>query len=261
MRTIPSIFAILFTATTAALLATGSPSPRPQEPVNPVLKKFGNAIVFYAGFEGTTAAEVSSGDSEPRKTKWSPGDDSYVPGFIGKTLKDLSYHMLTYDLGENFHIDRPGCALAWVAIAKRQSHFGYWWPMRVNAEATLLMGRMGGEPNQEMMYAAFVTGGGGTVLGSSVMGSALKWADGEWHLVVANWQSEWIEFSVDGETPQRAKLKTNLPEASTSTRASVCLGSEDKDEKFEFLIDEPMVLNIPLKAEDIKWIYTECTKK
>jgi len=76
---------------------------------------------------------------------------------------------------------------------------------------------------------------------------------GEWHLIVVNWDRTGIEISLDGNAPVRATLKKPIESDSASGfRVSLSGAGEDT-----FVYDELMVLDIPLKENEIRQLYDE----
>jgi hypothetical protein len=79
--------------------AEENPSPYAEVKSNPALSRFGKAIIFYAGFNGSEKAEISPGNPVPQgDAKWKEASKNpssvYVPGFYGMGLKTADYALV-----------------------------------------------------------------------------------------------------------------------------------------------------------------------
>lgn len=219
---------------------------------NPALERFGRAIVLYASFDGRFDADLSPAAGAPisaPKADLNP----FASGVFGQALASGDFD-LSYDLGDT-RLSRSGAAAIWVAKTSKRDDPGYFWPVRLfGSDRLLMIGRMGDPRNKETLY------GHGQIAGakgdSATLGSALDWKEGEWHLLVLNFRSDSIEFSVDGQPPRQANLPkptgVNAETKSSAERVTISTKRADGD---QFLLDELILFKAPLLPEEIAWLY------
>lgn len=219
---------------------------------NPAIEHFAKSIAFYASFDGKADADMSPGSGAPI-TPLKADLKPWAPGLFGQALKSGDFD-LSYNLGEA-GISRSGAAAIWVAKTSKRDDAGYFWPLRLfGSDRMLMIGRMGDPRNKESLY------GYGEIAGakgdSATMGSALDWKNGEWHLLVLNMRSDTIEFSVDGLPPRQANLiKPTGVNAETKPGAERVTISTKRADGDQFLMDEFILFNAPLSAEEVNWLY------
>ena len=109
-----------------------------------------------------------------------------------------------------------------------------------------MLGRMGNVLNREALYATVGPTSGPGKASIVTAGSTLNWQNNEWHLLVINWSSNWIELSVDGELGRRLGLPQELK--STAINRIFISSSE------QFGIDEVLMFNEPLSPQEIDWL-------
>jgi len=207
--------------------------------------------VFYASFDGYAQADLSPGAAGPLNPLPAAAANPFVPGLFGQALASGAFTV-------SYHLDadrtRQGSFVAWVAGNRwTKEDQGYFWVFRMHDQrGGLLAGRMGGG-NRQALYAHISRGGKGT---SAAQGSSQNWKDGDWHLLVVNWRSDSVEFSLDGGLPNQARLATVPPEnpAAKATPAMLIVSSEQNGAN-QLLMDEVLVFNAPLTPADIQWLY------
>ena len=243
VRAVGRIMLAAVLATTASRLAAGAD--------NPALERFGRAIVLYVSFDGHAQAEINGGSPTPQVSGPALAATDYTPGRLGQGLR-AGEGTLSY-LCKDLALGAAGSLALWVQPETLAHRGTYWWPVRLQATEGgygVMFGRMGDPRNKEQLYAYLQQGKAGV---SAVAGSMAGWKPGEWHLLVATWTRDSVEFSVDGNAPVRASLRTPLTAARRSGfRATLFSPNEDR-----FVLDEFLVLDVPLTREEIAWLYAQ----
>lgn len=227
-----------------------NPSPSAGEKCNPALVHFGRAIILYVSFDGHEKAEITLGNPVPQgDAKWVEETKNpaalYVPGLYGQGLKSGDY-ALTYGC-TNAVLGTTGAFALWIKPESLHHTGTYYWPVHLFAQGySVMFGRMGDPRNKELLYVHLA----GV---SAICGSMADWKPGEWRLVVVNWDRTGIEISSDGNIPVRASLKMPIEsDAISGFRVSFAGANEDA-----FIFDELMVLDIPLKENEIRRLFEE----
>lgn len=242
--------------------AASTPATNAAPAPNPALAKFGAAITFYASYDQSAVADLSTGDGQPVDVK-SP--IKLQPGLRGQAfLAGQGGQRFFYEEKGNLDLTHPGALAVWISPQQWQrdadkiptfpilsaSGYGQW----------LLIARMGNKVNREILYA--YNQGGDAKSGHSVTvpnGNSLDWKDGEWHLLVCNWRDNAIEFSLDGASPSRS----NAPwrEQTTGEPGKFYVGTEnnysDPTVVQQYLVDELMIFNRPLAPDEMTWLYNQ----
>ena len=247
-------FALLLLTLAAA--AASSPSPLPRGGDNPALQRFGRSVVFYVGFDGHALAEITSGDPVPRgNTNWNAavtrGTVAFEPGVCGQGMVAHDYELDYACTGAVLRAS--GTVAMWLKPGVLHHTGTYCWPARLHADHSdynVMFGRMGDPLNREALYAYISHGKAGV---SSVLGSMADWKPGAWHLLVMTWDRSGLEFSVDGAPPVRSALKDPIEEGDAGG-FHLTLLSPNED---TFTYDELLVLNLPLGAADIRWLFEQ----
>ena len=238
------------------LWAEPPPSPLPRGGENPALDRFGPAVVYYVGFEGHALAEIASGSPVPiGNDKWNAAVQTNTPpyekGVYGQGILSRDYQ-LTYNATGPV-MRASGTLALWLKARSLAHGYSYFWPAMLDAHASgyrVQFGRMGSRGNGETLYTYLGHGKNGT---SATMGSMQSWKTEVWHLFVITWDRHGTAFSVDGAAPARAFLRTPIGgEAAGGFRLYLLSPSDDT-----FIYDELLVLNLPLTAEEIKWMYAQ----
>jgi hypothetical protein len=227
----------------------------PLEVENPALKRFSKAISFYASYDQSLTADVSSDKPDPRSVE---GKVEFLPGLYGKSLLLVSdghcgvvYHT------EDVDLTKPGACAIWLSPHDwvRSDKEDYFWPVKIMGNnAQFMFGRMGQQLNPRTrddatyMWAQVGQNAGVTIGG----GSSLTWKNGEWHLWVMNWRGNSIEFSIDGEPLSSRSLPAQLD--STGKRGAGLIVAHHVPSD-PYLLDELIVFNRPLTGEEVKWMY------
>lgn len=243
-----------------------SPAPPTAQPDNPALKAFGRSITFYASFDGSLRADLANGKPDPTQVEGAP---LFLPGLYGKAMmltdanKPGANVIADYPLLNNVDLTKPGSLAVWLSPRKwvRGDEEPYFWPVKImgNNGVQLMFGRQGQLLNPtrrtDMVYLwvkigeskDFSVGGG----------SSLHWKNDEWHLWVMNWRSSSVEFSMDGAALQRQDTPAKVDAAGAQGgHLFLDLGVVG----CPYLLDELLVLNRPLDAEEIKWLYEQGMK-
>ncbi len=228
-----------------------NPSPFYASESNPALSRLGRSIIFYASFDGHEKAEIAPGSPAPQgDAKWAEASKTpsnmYSAGVFGKGLRTDGYAI--YYAYSKPALGSSGSIALWMK-AEVLKHAGtYYWPVNLQAaegKYGVMFGRMGDPRNKEVLYAHMAGS-------SAISGSMANWKPGEWHLFVVNWDSGGVEISLDGHAPVRASLKAPLQSAAGGFTVRLSGASDDT-----FVLDELLVLDVPLKGEDIRRLYED----
>jgi hypothetical protein len=231
---------------------------------NPALERFNQAITFFVGFDHGLHADIAKGKPGPTRVE---GEPEFHAGLYGRAA--LLKHpgataMIWYStLGGNVDVTRPGSLSLWIRPHNwvRSVNENYFFPAKIMSNhAQLMFGRQGRlkAGRQDMIYLWARLGETKELLVGG--GDSLKWKNDEWHLWVMNWRSNAVEFSIDGGPLNRSNTPVPFDaEWDGSGHSHLLVGAQD--ETAPYLLDELMVLNRPLDAEEIKWIYEEGMKR
>jgi hypothetical protein len=257
---VTSLLILLAISFGVSLLAQ-SPSPLTERAGNPALERFGNAITFYLSFDGILRAELANGKPDPSPLN---AEVKFFPGLYGQAVMLMGdgSQSIHYAALDNVDLSKPGALALWTSPREwvRGDEEDYLWPANVMASgAQLLLGRQGRLLNprrrDDMLYLWAKVGETRNVTIHG--GSSLDWKNGEWHLWVANWRSNSIEFSMDGGPLQRQDLPAWIdPAASRAGHLFIA----HQTPRFRYLLDELIAFNRPLDAEEIKWLYEQGMK-
>lgn len=226
--------------------------PRPASPLDVVLQRFNRSILFHAGWDhGRPTADMAVGPAAPARVE---GTAAYAPGFPGQALADGT---VTYAGGANLRLDLPGSAAFWMSVSRTDPSAageGYLFPLRIHAgdaevpRALLMVGKINRINGCHLYVHAEASGQKQAQIHAA---STLGWREGEWHLLVLTWRRGAIEFSVDAAPPITRKAP-RLPGTVTSFSLSA---RNDPETGLRCMIDSLIVLDRPLSADEILWVY------
>ena len=249
-------FVVHFVAISLPLPALAiSPSPLATNSANPALERFGRSVIFYVSFDGHANAEITAGDPAPQgNTNWTaaakPGAVPYVPGVYGQGVRSRDNQLTFTCTGA---VLRSAGSLALWLTPESLAHAGtYFWPVMLHAGGgySVMAGRMGDPRNGETLYAYLSNGNGGV---SACAGSMGEWKTNSWHLLVATWDRNGLDFSVDGAATVHSSLKSPIAfDGAAGLRAILLCPSDDT-----FVYDEFLVLDVPLSKPEIQWLYEQ----
>lgn len=251
----------LLAVTLAINLGAQSPLSEAGPGDNPAQKRFNRAITFYLSFDKSPRADLAGGSPDPVPVT---GDAEFHPGLYGRAMalidatKPGTFVVIGYPTLDNVDVTRPGSLAVWLAPHHwdRGQKTEYFWPVKIMSSGVqLMLGRMGGQPNEPIYLWAKV---GDTKDVCLIAGDTHDWKEGEWHLWVMNWRPQSIEFSVDGGACQRQDLPAKINSEGDRT-GQIFLGQGGAS--CRYLLDELMVLDRPLANEEIQWIYEEGMKR
>lgn len=215
----------------------------------PVLQRFNSSVTFYASFDRLPPdADLSAGDG---KANVPATPHELRQGLFDKALL-CGQTPVGYQAAGNIDLARPGALAVWVSPQdwKRQGETPYlFFVLLHGAGRSMMMGRMGGTANHEILYAHAQVGEH-TV--SVLSGHTRDWESGGWHLLVLNWRAEAVEFSVDGGELQRGGAPWFA--GATGEGGGLNLGNEGTPNQ-QYLADELTVFDRPLSHEEIRWLW------
>jgi hypothetical protein len=249
--------ALLVCLPLAAWAQPASPPPAgAQAATNPAVEKFYSALVFYAGFNGDAAANLTPAEPKPQSAQWAAWltahPEVFQPGVVGQAIETGDY-TLSYDLGSNVTLEQTGSAAIWLSATqwqRRERDPGYFFALRLHAgNRQLMLARMGNPLNKECLYAHFMADKSPITVTS---GSTAQWNNRDWHLLVMNWGPNWLEYSLDAGQLSRVSLSQDIA-ATGATTARLFVSSPRISDTF--LIDEVLVLSRPLDADEVQWLY------
>lgn len=220
-----------------------------------VLQRFNSSITFYASFDHLPAdADLSTGDG---KANVPARPHELRDGLFGKALL-CGQTPVSYQAAGNIDLARPGALAVWISPQdwKRQGETPYlFFVLLHGAGRGIMMGRMGGTANQEVLYAHAQVG---QQTASVLSGHTRDWHSGGWHLLVLNWRAEAVEFSVDGGELQRGG--TPWFAGATGEGGGLNVGNEGTPNQ-QYLADELTVFDRPLTNEEIRWLWGQGTAR
>ena len=257
-RAIAVPLAVCFLQTVSGMAALGADSgrtadaPWPTTPLDTVLLRFNESVLFHAGWDDAQlTADMAAGAAAPAKVEGTP---AYAPGSRGQALANGS---INYAGGANLRLDMPGSVLFWLCISRTDqsaSGEGYLFPLRIYAGdpavpyGLLMVGKIDRANGCHLYVHAEASGQKHAQIHAA---STLGWREGEWHLIVLTWRRGAIEFSVDG-APAAMKRAPLLPGAIKWFSVSA---SSNAQTGLQCMIDNVIVLDRPLCADEIAWVY------
>ncbi len=230
--------------------------PYPISSPNPALAKFNHAITFYLSFDHLPLiADMSRGNGQPAVAE---GAVVLKSGLCGHALltpeSPVNWDAVSYQARHNVNLSRPGALAVWISAyhwrrSKKQVPYLFFLTVRDHGRV-LTLARMGTPGNREIVYA--YAGLEGKV-DCAEQGNSLRWKTGQWHLLVTNWRSESLQFSLDGQPPVQVNLAaTGFPNAHGPPGH---LDIHPLAPKQRCLLDELLVFNRPLAPKEIRWLY------
>lgn len=250
--------AALTCATAHAAPPASTPAAAPtstRAATNPALEKFGAAVTFYVSFDNGAAADLSNGEATPRDKKLIA---ETKPGLWGQAFLS-GETVIAYDTAKNMDLSKPGALALWISPYewKREAGkgAGYIFFVKILDQGRqVMLARMGNSLNKEAVYAY----GQAAEKGQSISGgNSLQWKNGEWHLLTLNWSNAALEFSLDGGALHRQEIAGF--ETVEGKPGQMFVGSKS-GENARFLVDELMILNRPLGADEIKELWKTAPK-
>ena len=217
---------------------------------NPALRLLSDRVVFLASFDdGRFAAEMAVGEHAPVSVT---DDASVTDGLFGKALTG---GQVVYTGSANLPLATTGSVLFWVCPLdwREREREGYLWWIQSLGKGRLLIGRQGqwrtperpasvychaNAPGEEKGVGTHISGHGGWH----------DWPNDTWHLVVVNWTVGRMEISVDGG----ALCGRVVGRLGDCQRFSVAGKQPDGS---RYLLDDVMVLDRPLSAAEIVWVW------
>ncbi len=234
------------------LAALTVPGGAPTSPVDAVLERFNESVLFHAGFDaGMPDADLAAGQAKPQGVE---GAVAFDTGLSGRAL---SAGCVRYAGAGNLDLSMPGTALMWLSISRTDPTAkgeGYLFPLRILGadkkipHGLLMVGKIDRANGCNLYLHCEATG---QKQGQIHQGGTLGWKAGEWHLVAVTWRKGAIEFSLDAAPPAMAAA----PELPASATAIYVAAVDDKASGLRCLVDEFLVLNRPLDKDEIAWVY------
>ena len=241
---------LLFSAISCRAIDAGS-TPSVGAKANPALEKFNALITFYASFDNGAGADLSVGNGAPNDAKTAIATR---PGIFGTAF--LSGEQgIAYRAEKNLDLSKPGALAIWVCAFEWQRDapdVPYLFFVNVMSQGRqIMLARMGSAVNNEAIYAY---GKAGEAAKVSIVGNSKTWQNNQWHLLVLNWQNGAFEFSLDGNAPQREALPAF--EKAEGKPGQIFVGSASEVNQ-KYLLDELLVFNRSLSAEEIAWLWQQ----
>ena len=223
------------------------------ENINPTLDKFSAEITFYASYDETVDADLTNGSGKgtPRDAK---NAIEYKPGKWGQAFLS-GLQSVSYPAAQNVDLSKPGSMAVWINPFEWQRNAeqipGLYFVNVLDQGRQIMLSRMGDRRNREAVFAYGKVGNKGL---SAKNGNSTNWQNGEWHLLVVNWRSAEFEFSLDGRPVRRQEMPEF--EKVVGKPGQIIVGAIGRKDQ-QFLVDELMILNRPLAAEEIQWLWEQ----
>lgn len=213
--------------------------------VDKVVKKFGNDLLFYAGFDGNTDASVAAGKTEAVLKK----DPEFASGKIGECL---SSGMVRFDGSLNL-TSTAGSIAFWMQLSRPAGRMskeeGYSTPLIATiSEGELIVAKMD-YANNALAYCYLQGNPAGTIIATGPKTNS--WKKGQWHLMVIAWKPGSLQISVDGAS---FISNTKFPTLSADDPSRIDI-SAGTDKNCYVLVDELMTFNRPLTDEEVTFIW------
>ncbi|OQA82975.1 MAG: hypothetical protein BWY31_02970 [Lentisphaerae bacterium ADurb.Bin242] len=225
---------------------------------NPVYKLFPSSVLFHVSFDNETGeAEFASGRSEPvGKTS----GVAYKEGVFGG--KALASGEFRYEALKNLDFTRPGSILCWISATDWPSEKpqdgkepGFKVFHAYGKDYEFIMGKMGGQPKGVAHMNFYFQYPPPRKPSCCINFNTAAFRPDEWKMLVASWSPETLSNSVNSRTETGGK-----PLIKTPTASFVIGSSGEKNPKYPVLVDEVVILNRALSAEEVKTIYEESLK-
>jgi len=224
--------------------------PDPRENVyfrTPGLRALLDWVTFYQSFDRENLIpDMAGGDWTPRPL----GQPEFAPGLLGQALVAGTGAVL-YPAAGNFPVGTRGAVSLWVGPVQWDHRHAGLTNLVLSSTAVLYLERQGPllHPDGQWERQECLLFGLQGPLSGNVMGGCTDWADGEWHLLVANWSWPRLELSVDGGPFAASELPRKPDPAAFG---DLILGSEGGDRT---LLDEVFCYRRPLTEGEARLIY------
>ncbi|MFA6430041.1 MAG: hypothetical protein WCV84_06145, partial [Patescibacteria group bacterium] len=218
---------------------------------------FGNSVLMHMNFDDTTTAQIARDGLEEPLPKASNSEVQYMTGVRGKALVP-GKAFLTYDPGQELHLSEGGAVAFWLNLVQfgEAAEIPSYFAVSLFApDGLAFVGQVSGTVNARKLHASvgLWVDKANVQLGAAGMGSTKGWVPGDWHLLVANWKADAVEFSVDGMPPVRTAFKSPLSGTGGTKTVQLRVGDYNASSD-EFAIDEVIVFDKPLSENDIDWL-------
>ena len=220
---------------------------------NPVIARLNTAITFYAGFNGHAVADLSLGLGAPTGNF---NDLQWIGGKQGQGLQAKN-NALIYEAAGNIDFAKPGALAVWVALGARLDREA---PVQLGFATIrhrgtgLALARQGGIKNNESLMA---------IVGSNInqqntralvlSGTSKHWQENQWHLLVVNWGTDYVELSIDGGLFKRTTV--NFPLYNHTEQAGSMSIAGNGTEQSPYRLDELYIFNRPLTVEESRFLF------
>lgn len=238
----------------ASLVILPAGMARAEDKPNPAPERFQEALVFYLSFDGeSTAPDLSAVNIRDDSATPEAEEAVFAPGVFGKAYLPSGKRTPSYNMSASgISFERPGSAAFWVSPKAwdRGEPESYCFFLTVHAQRGQVMAAKSNQQgNSDFLYAHAQRGQGKG--DSARAGSTQSWNDDEWHLLVLNWGTDSLSFSVDGRDFVHLSVP-DLKEYGEWQRLFLpSLSSRN------VAMDEVMVFDRPLELEEITQLYTE----
>lgn len=246
-------FFLLGVAPVSTVLAQEATQENPVVQINPIIARLNTAITFYAAFNGQPVADLSVGRGAPTGNS---NDLQWTAGKHGQGLQAKN-NALIYEATGNIDFAKPGSLAVWVALGARLDReapvqLGF---VTIRHRGTgLALARQGGIKNNESLMA---------IVGSNInkqetralvlSGTSKHWEENEWHLLVVNWGTDYVELSIDGGLFKRTTVNSPLYQH-TGEAGSMSFAGNGTNLS-PYIYDELYIFNRPLTVEESRLIF------
>lgn len=227
--------------------------------MTPAVALLDRVMTFHCSFDfGIPVADVADGRAEPLRTE---GVVQLVPGRYGQALvAGKGGARLFFPIHDNLTLPRPGAVsvwlspLSWQMPAETDSR-GYLFFVSIPGArgGSFMIERMGFDHRtrraDRLLTGFFNFPGLRNVNAGS--GVSKQWRNGEWHLVVVNWDRNGFALSIDGSPFQRRELSRPLSDADFPAERGDATFSLGYPGGPQTLIDEFIIYRRPLTDADV----------
>ena len=188
--------------------------------ITPAVELLDLVMTFHCSFDfGIPHADIAAGKADPVRVE---GDVTLVPGRYGQALlTGKGGARLAFEMHGNLTLPRPGAVSLWLSphswkMPDETDQRGYLFFFNAGGArgGAFMIERMGFSTKirrADRLLAGFFNFPDIASVNSG-SGASRKWRNGEWHLVVVNWDRNGFALSLDGSPFQRREFRRPLTE-------------------------------------------------
>jgi hypothetical protein len=257
-RSIAMCAALIAVCAAVSLAAEPGARPAVESPyLRPEMARLMEAVTFHASFDADSMNPDMAEGPAYAPTLFGTWDNrirtpQFADGLFGRALV-LGTGGAVYPRAGNLLLEKRGSLAIWIRPENWQRPRDDNCVFMMTSNSSFYLERQGPDQDKDgrllrqegVFYLVFVPG-----KPSATLDGGSNWANGQWHLLVANWSWPTIELGVDGGPFQIGSLSAVPPEG---LFGGLVLG--DRSGRPHGLLDEFLAFRRPLTREETQLLY------